>query len=73
MSEYTKMLHEIEAKKSALEARIVQVVSEEIAKWQSENSLAVQAVYIDLVDEQTLGSPKKYIVTGASVDIDYKP
>lgn len=73
MNEYIKMLREIEAKKKNLETRIAQKVGEEVAKWQSENKLAIQTIYIDLADERSPEGPKKYIVTGASVDIDYKP
>lgn len=73
MNEYIKMLREIEAKKKDLETRIAQIVGEEVAKWQLENKLAIQTVYIDLADERSIEGPKKYIVTGASVDIDYKP
>lgn len=73
MNEYTKMLHEIESKKSDLEQRISNLVGEEIAKWQAENQLAVQSIYVDLNQEHSLGSAKKYIVTGVSIDLDYKP
>ncbi|ENB7443138.1 hypothetical protein ABIL84_003270, partial [Acinetobacter baumannii] len=44
-----------------------------VDKWQSENNLAVQTIYIDLVDEQSIEGPKKNIVIGVLVDIDYKP
>ncbi|CAA0150073.1 hypothetical protein ACY2LX_003723 [Acinetobacter baumannii] len=73
MNEYIKMLQEIEVKKKKLETRIAQVVGEEVDKWQSENNLAVQTIYIDLVDEQSIEGPKKNIVIGVLVDIDYKP
>ncbi|MBP8005309.1 MAG: hypothetical protein KAZ18_00155 [Acinetobacter sp.] len=73
MNEYTKMLHEIESKKTDLEQRISHVIGEEVAKWQAENQLAVQSLYVDLTPEHSLGSAKKYIVTGVSVDLDYKP
>ncbi|MEW5969259.1 MAG: hypothetical protein AB1706_05245 [Pseudomonadota bacterium] len=73
MNEYIKMLQEIEAKKKDLETRIAQVVGEEVDKWQTENNLAVQTIYIDLVDEQSVEEPKKYVVIGVLVDVDYKP
>ena len=73
MNEYQKMLHEIEAKKQELEQRIAAVVQAEISQWQKENSLPVQSIYIDLTQIHTIGEPKQYEVTGASVDIDFKP
>ncbi|MFW2055745.1 hypothetical protein [Acinetobacter haemolyticus] len=73
MNEYTKMLHEIESKKADLEQRISNLIGEEIANWQAENQLAVQSIYVDLFQEHSLGSAKKYIVTGVSIDLDYKP
>lgn len=73
MNEYQKMLHEIEAKKQELEQRIAAVVQAELAQWQQENSLPIRQVYIDLEDVSAMGSPKLYEVTGASVDIDYRP
>ncbi|MGA4854182.1 hypothetical protein ACPC5U_13020 [Acinetobacter haemolyticus] len=73
MNEYTKMLHEIESKKADLEQRISKLIGEEIANWQAENQLAVQSIYVDLISEHSLGSAKKYIVTGVSIDLDYKP
>lgn len=73
MNEYQKMLHEIEAKKQELEQRIAAVVQAEVSKWQQENSLPIREVYIDLQDVSVMGSPKLYEVTGASVDIDFKP
>lgn len=73
MSEYLKMLHEIEAKKEILEKRINELVQVEIEKFQAENELPVKDVYISLSDVTDLGEPKRYIVTSVSVDIDYKP
>ncbi|TSH74890.1 hypothetical protein E2K73_07715 [Acinetobacter sp. RF15A] len=73
MTEYQKMLHEIEAKKQELEQRIAAVVQAEVSKWQQENSLPIREVYIDLQDVSAMGEPKQYEVTGTSVDIDFKP
>lgn len=73
MSEYLNMLHEIEDKKAELEKSIADLVGAEIAKFQSENSLAVKSVYINLTNVTSVGDPKRYIVTGASIDLDYKP
>ena len=73
MNEYQKMLHEIEAKKQELEHRIAAAVQAEIAKWQQENNLPVQSIYIDVVATHAHGDPKRYVVSGASVDIDYRP
>ncbi|HCM31544.1 MAG TPA: hypothetical protein DIC32_08355 [Acinetobacter radioresistens] len=73
MNEYQKMLHEIEAKKQQLEQRIAAAVQAELSQWQQENSLPIRQVYIDLEDISAMGSPKLYEVTGASVDIDFKP
>jgi len=73
MNEYQKMLHEIEAKKQELEHRIAAAVQAELAEWQHENDLPVQAIYIDVVAAHSHGDPKRYAVTGASVDIDFKP
>ncbi len=73
MNEYQKMLHEIERKKLQLEINIASAVSAEIQKWQEENKLPVQSVYINLSSVYGLGQVKRYEVTGASVDLDYKP
>lgn len=73
MNEYQKMLHEIEAKKQELEQRIAVVVQAELAQWQHENNLPVQAIYIDVISVHSQGDPKRYVVSGASVDIDYRP
>ncbi|MFV5311397.1 hypothetical protein VXN68_04150 [Acinetobacter schindleri] len=73
MNEYQKMLHEIEAKKQELEQRIAVAVQAELAQWQHENSLPIRGVYIDLGDVSEMGSPKRYEVSRASVDIDFKP
>ncbi|QIC69806.1 hypothetical protein [Acinetobacter indicus] len=73
MNEYQKMLHEIEAKKQELEQRIAVAVQAELAQWQHENNLPVQAIYIDVISVHSQGDPKRYVVSGASVDIDYRP
>lgn len=73
MNKYAEMLHEIEAKKQDLEQRIAAVVQAEISQWQQENNLPVREVYIDLQDVSTMGEPKRYEVSRASVDIDYRP
>ena len=73
MNKYTEMLHEIDAKKQDLEQRIAAVVQAEISQWQQENNLPVREVYIDLQDVSTMGEPKRYEVSRASVDIDYRP
>lgn len=73
MNEYQKMLHEIEAKKQELERRIAVAVQAELAQWQHENNLPIQAIYIDVISVHSQGDPKRYVVSGASVDIDYQP
>ena len=73
MNEYQKMLHEIEAKKQQLEQRIAAAVQAELSQWQQENSLPIREIYIDLQDVSAMGESKQYEVTGASVDIDFKP
>ncbi|WON79109.1 hypothetical protein OK024_08970 [Acinetobacter sp. UGAL515B_02] len=73
MNEYQKILHQIEEKKQKLEAELAQVIGATVAQWQSENSLAVERIYVDLAKVHTIGEPKEYMVTGTSVDIDYKP
>ncbi|WP_262738671.1 hypothetical protein [Acinetobacter variabilis] len=73
MNKYTEMLHEIEAKKQQLEQRIAAAVQAEISQWQQENNLPIREVYIDLEDVSTMGEPKRYEVSRASVDIDYRP
>lgn len=73
MTEYQKMLHEIEAKKQQLEQRIAAAVQAELSQWQQENSLPIREVYIDLQDVSTMGNPKRYEISRASVDIDFKP
>lgn len=40
---------------------------------QQENNLPVREVYIDLENVSAMGEPKRYEVTGASIDLDYKP
>lgn len=73
MNKYTEMLHEIESKKQDLEQRIAAAVQAEISQWQQENNLPVQNVYIDLTQATLMGGPKRYEVTGTSIDLDYKP
>lgn len=73
MTEYQKMLHEIEAKKQKLEQRIAAVVQAEISQWQQENSLPIREVYIDLQGVSAMGESKRYEVASASIDIDFKP
>ena len=73
MNKYTEMLHEIEAKKQELEQRIKSVVQAEVSQWQQENSVPAQSIEIELSDITSIGEPKRYIVTDASVDLDYKP
>ncbi len=45
----------------------------ELKKWQSENKLCVSDVNIRLANVDCLGGPKHNVVTGVSVDLDYKP
>lgn len=73
MTEYQKMLHEIEAKKQELEQRIAAAVQTEVSQWQQENSLPIREVYIDLEDVSAMGRPKRYEVSKVAVDIDFKP
>lgn len=73
VNKYTEMLHEIEAKKQQLEQRIAAAVQAELSQWQHENNLPVQAIYIDVISAHSQGDPKRYVVSGASVDIDYRP
>lgn len=73
VNKYTEMLHEIEAKKQQLEQRIAAAVQAELSQWQQENSLPIREVYIDLEDVSTMGNPKRYEVSRASVDVDFKP
>lgn len=73
MNEYQMMLREIEAKKQELEQRIRSVVQAEVSQWQQENGVPVQSVDIELSDITSEGVPKRYEVTGASVDLDYRP
>lgn len=67
------MLHEIEAKKEDLEKRIADLVGAEVDKFQSENGLAVSSVYIDISNVTEVSGPKRFVVTGVVVDLDYKP
>lgn len=73
MNEYQMMLREIEAKKQELEQRIRSVVQAEVSQWQQENGVPVQSVDIELSDITSEDVPKRYEVTGASVDLDYRP
>lgn len=45
----------------------------ELQKWQRENKLCISDVNIRLASNHCLGGPKQNIVTGVSVDLDYKP
>ena len=73
MSEYQKTLREIEAKKQNLENRIAVAVQAEVSKFQSENDMPVEGVYIHIIERTEMGESKRYEVTSASVDLDYKP
>lgn len=73
MSEYQKTLREIEAKKQDLENRIAIAVQAEVSKFQSENDMPVEGVYIYLTERTEVGESKRYEVTSTSVDLDYKP
>lgn len=73
MNEYQKLLREIEAKKQDLESRIAVAVQAEVSKFQSENDMPVEGVYIHIIERTEMGESKRYEVTSASVDLDYKP
>ena len=73
MTEYLKMLHEIEAKKEAFEKRLVQVIDDEISKFHKENQIPIKDVYVTLANVSALGYSKQYIVSAVSVDLDTKP
>jgi len=73
MNDYQMILKEIEQKKAQLEQELMQLVSAKVNEWQSVNNLPIKSIYIDLADVTSLGGNKKYIVSAASVDIDYKP
>lgn len=72
MSEYLKMLHEIEAKKEAFEKHLAAVMDAEVSKFQHENQLAVKDIYVYIQDANTVGA-KQYIVSSVSIDLDYRP
>jgi len=66
-------LEEIEFKRQELECHLEKVMAVELSKWQSENKLCVSDVNIRLANVQSIDGPKHNIVTGVSVDLDYKP
>ncbi|MDV7526376.1 hypothetical protein R4527_01980 [Acinetobacter baumannii] len=66
-------LEEIEFKRQELECHLEKVMSLELSKWQSENKLCVSDVNIRLANVQNKGESKHNVVTGVSVDLDYKP
>ncbi|MDC5320934.1 hypothetical protein OHW49_16905 [Acinetobacter baumannii] len=66
-------LEEIEIKRQELERHLEDVMSVELSKWQSENKLCVSDVNIRLASVDCLAGPKHNVVTGVSVDLDYKP
>ncbi|HAV5770504.1 hypothetical protein QDR54_17920 [Acinetobacter baumannii] len=66
-------LEEIEIKRQELERHLEDVMSVELSKWQSENKLCVSDVNIRLANVNSLGRTKHNVVTGVSVDLDYKP
>ncbi|OIF57072.1 hypothetical protein [Acinetobacter baumannii] len=67
------LLEEIEIKRQVPETHLEDVMSVELSKWQSENKLCVSDVNIRLANVVSLGGPKHNVVTGVSVDLDYKP
>lgn len=73
MSEYQKIFQEIESKKQDLENRIAIAVQGEVSKFQSENDIPIESVYIHFVDRTEMGGSKRYEVISASVDLDYTP
>ncbi len=72
MSEYLKMLHEIEAKKEAFEKHLAAVMDAEMKIFQHENQLAVKDIYVYILDANTVGE-KQYVVSSVSIDLDYRP
>jgi len=66
-------LEEIEFKRQELECHLEKVMSIELIKWQSENKLCVSDVNIRLANVHNKGEFKHNVVTGVSVDLDYKP
>ncbi|MFV5376502.1 hypothetical protein [Acinetobacter calcoaceticus] len=66
-------LEEIEFKRQELECHLEKVMSVELIKWQSENKLCVSDVNIRLANVHNKGESKHNVVTGVSVDLDYKP
>lgn len=66
-------LEEIEFKRQELECHLEKVMSVELSKWQSENKLCVSDVNIRLANVDSFGGARHNVVTGVSVDLDYKP
>nr|WP_275661724.1 hypothetical protein [Acinetobacter pittii] len=66
-------LEEIEFKRQELERHLEKVMAVELSKWQSENKLCVSDVNIRLANVHSIAGSKHNIVTGVSVDLDYKP
>ncbi|MDO7402789.1 hypothetical protein Q5X39_17930 [Acinetobacter baumannii] len=66
-------LEEIEIKRQELERHLEDVMSVELSKWQSENKLCISDVKIRLANVNSINGPNLNIVTGVSVDLDYKP
>ncbi|MFK6255038.1 hypothetical protein [Acinetobacter baumannii] len=66
-------LEEIEIKRQELERHLEDIMSVELKKWQSENKLCVSDVNIRLANVNSLSGTKHNVVTGVSVDLDYKP
>lgn len=66
-------LEEIEIKRQELERHLHDMMGSELQKWQRENKVCISDVNIRLASIHSLGGPKQNIVTGVSVDLDYKP
>ncbi|EXA86126.1 MULTISPECIES: hypothetical protein [Acinetobacter calcoaceticus/baumannii complex] len=66
-------LEEIEIKRQELERHLEHVMGAELDKWQRDNQLCVSDVNVRLANTQPLGSTKHNLVTGVSVELDYKP
>ncbi|MFW2022289.1 hypothetical protein [Acinetobacter baumannii] len=66
-------LEEIEIKRQELERHLHDTMGAELQKWQRENKLCISDVNIRLASNHCLGGPKQNIVTGVSVELDYKP
>lgn len=73
MTEYLKMLHEIEAKKGAFEQHLAQVINDEISKFYKENQIPIKDVYVTLANVSAMGYSKQYVVSSVSFDLDTKP